>query len=63
MKKIIYRVWFEVYFDPTMSTSSKQQYFLVATLIPKSCKLTSQVDRYGNIKRAILEAISVWTSK
>jgi hypothetical protein len=46
MKKITYRVWFEIYFDLAMWTSSKQQCFLVATLIPKSCKLTSQVHGY-----------------
>jgi hypothetical protein len=34
-KKNTYRVWFEIYFDLTMWTSSKQQYFLVATLIPR----------------------------
>jgi len=35
MKKNTYSVWFEIYFDLTIWTSSKQQCFLVATLIPR----------------------------
>jgi hypothetical protein len=31
----IYRVWFRIYFDPTMWVSSKHQYFIGATLAPK----------------------------
>jgi hypothetical protein len=35
MKKNTYSVWFEIYVDLTIWTSSKQQCFLVATLIPR----------------------------